>query len=509
MRRHPRRHMEFAFCVLREWGRKLMLILRFAPFGLAAATFLCAGCSRTSSRGIAITHVNVIDATGSPLQRDMTVAVTGDRIAAVAPSRTFSPPRGAQLIDGTGKFLIPGLADMHVHLTGSGEPSGSREYMVPLLVANGVTTVRDMGGYLESLKPLREDIQKGKRLGPQIFFVGPYLDGSPPSFQPSLVVTNATEAAEDVHTLAQQGGDFIKVQSILDREAYLAIAAAAKREHIAFVGHVPDRVTAAEASDAGQKSVEHLTGVLRACAQDEPRLMREQMENGIRKETEAQLRARELAWQRELLRTYSSQKCAELFTKFARNRTWQAPTLILLSRLAFPTREAIEADPDEVSKYVPRTRQATWRSAAAELLGRMQNGEDDLNRALMQKSLEMVGEMQRAGVPILAGTDTGAPFVLPGVALHEELVLLVQAGLTPMQALQTATKGPSDLLGKNGEQGTVASGKFADLVLLDANPLEDIANTTKIRAVVLHGKMLDRATLDAMLSSVEKFATSN
>src|SRR5262249_42378922 len=201
-----------------------------------------------------------------------------ERIESISPSGKTKLPENSDMIDATGKFLIPGLVDAHLHLTGSREPRGSREFFLPLLIANGITTVRDMGGYLESLKPLREEIQRGKRVGPQIFFAGPYLDGSPPSFQPSLVVTNATQASEDVRTLVQQGVDFIKVQSILSREAYFAIAAAAKREHMTLVGHVPDRVTAFEASDAGQKSIEHLTGVLRSCSGDEPRLMREQVQ---------------------------------------------------------------------------------------------------------------------------------------------------------------------------------------------------------------------------------------
>src|SRR5262249_40357246 len=154
-----------------------------------------------------------------------------------------------------------------------GEPDGSRQFLLPLLLANGVTTVRDMGGYLESLMPLRQEIRGGARAAPQIFFAGPYLDGRPPSFQPAMVVNNTDDADKDVNDLKQSGVDFIKVQSNLSHGAYFAIAATAKREHIPFVGHVPDRVTAAEASDAGQRSIEHLTGVLRACSRNEKRLI--------------------------------------------------------------------------------------------------------------------------------------------------------------------------------------------------------------------------------------------
>ncbi len=219
-------------------------------------------CSRKPSSGpLAITHVTLIDATGAEPKSDVTVIVADKKIQSIGPSATTRVPGDAQIIDATSKFLIPGLTDFHLHLTGAGEPTGSREFFIPLLLANGITTVRDMGGYLQSLVPLRQEIRSGKRVGPEILFSGPYLDGDPPSFQPSLVVTNATQATDDVQSLVAQGVDFIKVQSILSRTAYFAIADAAKQQHISFVGHVPDRVTAAEASDAGQKSIEHLTGV--------------------------------------------------------------------------------------------------------------------------------------------------------------------------------------------------------------------------------------------------------
>jgi imidazolonepropionase-like amidohydrolase len=476
---------------------------------ILAASILFGSCSHPGqSTLLAITHVTLIDATGSAPQPDTTVILADHRIASVGPSKATDIPRNAQILDGTGKFLIPGLADMHVHLTGSGEPAGSREFILPLLIANGITTVREMGGYLESLIPLRHDIEGGKRLGPQIFFAGPYLDGSPPSFQPSLVVTNAVEASEDVHQLVARGVDFIKVQSVLSRDAYFAIARTCRQEHVTFVGHVPDAVTAAEASDAGQKSIEHLTGVLRACAKDEPHLMREQIRNSRRKDTLARSRGRELAVERQLLQTYSGEKAAELMEKFVGNQTWQVPTLILLRNLAYATPQIDRSD-NPVAEYVPHKLLEQWLAVRHEQNEGATAQEFAVRAALLQRSIQLVGTMQASGVPIMAGTDTGAPYVFPGFALHDELALLVQAGLTPMQALQAATKNPGDFLGKIKTRGTVEKGKFADLLLLDANPLDDIHNTEKIRAVILRGKLLDRNALDALLAAEEKFASSN
>ncbi len=345
----------------------------------------------------------------------MTVFLADEQIAAIGPSKSVFIPRKTKTFDATGKFLIPGLVDMHVHLTGAGEPTGSREFILPLLLANGITTVRDMGGDLESLLKLRQEIEHGQLQAPRIFFAGPYLDGNPPFFQPSLVVTNSAEASEDIHSLISRGADFIKVQSNLSRDAYFAIADVCRREHITFVGHVPDRVTAGEASDAGQKSIEHLTGVLRACSNDEPLLIRKQFAAGPKKGTKAQSRDRELSWQRELLESYSDQQAAELIAKFIRNQTWQVPTLILLRNDAYPTPET-DPSRDSRRKYIPLQVLANWQKGAKDRDKGATPLEFSLRSGLMQASLHIVGKMNTAGVPIMAGTDTTAPFIFPALA---------------------------------------------------------------------------------------------
>jgi imidazolonepropionase-like amidohydrolase len=463
-------------------------------------------CSKQHGSGaLAITHVTLIDATGSDPQPDVTVIVADEKIQSISPSATTQVPNNAQIVDGSNKFLIPGLTDFHLHLTGAGEPTGSREFFIPLLLANGITTVRDMGGYLQSLVPLRQEIRSGKRMGPEIFFAGPYLDGDPPSFQPSLVVTNPTQAADDVQSLVGQGVDFIKVQSILSRTAYFAIAEAAKQQHISFVGHVPDRVTAAEASDAGQKSIEHLTGVLRACSSAQSRLMEEQFRGGPKNETPQGSHAREVAWEHELLATYSEKTCDALVAKFRANQTWQTPTLVLLRHDAYPTPQS-DATASAFLRYAPKAFVAKWQDVRRKQDQFATPAEFELRNQLFARSSQVVTKMQTAGVGILAGTDSAAPELVPGFSLHEELALLVQAGLSPMQALQAATKSPADFMGVLQKQGTIEVGKNADLLLLDANPLADIRNTEKIRALVVRGKLLDRAALDNLLTEEVAFA---
>ena len=449
--------------------------------------------------------MSVIDGTGAPVQPDSTVLIFGERISAIGLANAIETPPGAKVVEGAGKFLIPGLADMHVHLTGAGEPSGSREFMLPLLVANGITTVRDMGGRADWLKQLWSEIESGKRLGPQIFFTGPYLDGDPPAFQPSIVVRNKTEAAAAVELLKAEGVDFIKVQSRLSREAYFAIAEACRAQKMRFVGHVPDAVSASEASPAGQASIEHLTGVLVATSTQEEELRREQLATGPSNESIEAALQRSRAWQRKLLDSQPTQTTDALNQKFSQNGTWLVPTFPTLVHTCFLTPES-DLRNDPKMKYVPLKLRQIWEQGRRERLANYGAPDFALRAEIVRRSLEIVGKMNAAGVPIMAGTDAAAPNVFPGFSLHEDLTFLVQAGLTPMQALQAATLKPAEFLGRSREQGSIAPGKRADLVLLDANPLEDIRNTQRIRAVVLNGKLLERGELDGLLAGAERYA---
>jgi imidazolonepropionase-like amidohydrolase len=481
--------------------------LRPALFAFATITLLCS-CSRPRSPVLAITHVTVIDATGSPPQPDMTLLIADQQIATLGPSSSTTVPRGARIVDATGKFLIPGLADMHVHLTGAGEPAGSREFVLPLLLANGITAVRDMGGNVEDLLRLRNEITSGIRPGPQIFFTGPYLDGDPPAYQPSIVVKSANEARAAVDRLTIEGVDFIKTQSRLNREAYFAIADESKRLHIRFVGHVPDRVSAMEASQAGQASIEHLTGILLACSLKEEELRPARFVPDPPNETLVQAHARDRAWRRKLMDSYSPQKADALFRAFVVDGTWQVPTFPIMVHLGFVTpKTSLLHDPR--MRHAPQNVRKIWFQGVQAQLENNSDADFALREEIVKRSLEIVDKMQAAGVRIMAGTDIAAPNVFPGSSLHDDLFFLVQAGLNPMQALQAATKNPAEFLGKLQTQGTVEQGKFADLLLLDANPLDDIHNTQKIRALVLRGKLLERTALDGLLASVEKFAEAN
>ena len=450
----------------------------------------------------------MIDTGGGPPQVDSTVLVSGVQISAVGPASSLVIPPGAKIVEGKGKFLIPGLADMHIHLTGAGEPTGSREFFFPLLVANGITTVRDMGGKVEYLSELRNEVESGKRLGPRIFFTGPYLDGDPPGYQPAMVVRTGSDAREAVSRLKGQGVDFIKVQARLSREAYFAIASECRAQQMRFVGHVPDTVSALEASEAGQASIEHLTGVLLAISSHEEELRREQLAAGPPNESVDAALKRIRTWQRSLLDSFSARKTDVLLQEFATNHTWQVPTFPVLVHMGFMTPQTDLRD-DIRSKFLSSQLRQIWDQGRKESLEHRGTEDFALRREIIKRSLEIVGKMNAAGIPVMAGTDAAAPNVYPGFSLHEDLAFLVQAGLTPLQALQAATVRPAEFLGCSREQGAISPGQRADLILLDANPLEDIHNTQKIRAVVLHGELLERNDLDVLLTRAERFATTN
>jgi len=458
---------------------------------LCGTLFLTQPQGATEQRSLALTHVTVIDATGAPARQDVSVVISGERIVELGPTGRVPVPKDALIVNASGKFLIPGLWDMHVH-------EWNKEVFFPLFIANGITGVRDMFSPLPPIKEWRAEMAAGTTVGPDIVAAGIIVDGPHPFCAPcTIAVSNADEGRKAVLKVKEMGSDFIKVYSMVPRDAYFAIADEAKRQHMVFAGHVSEFVSASEASDAGQKSIEHLTGVIVACSAREEEL---------RKSTEARLRAEGIRMDTALdeqaaaLDSFDEKKAAALFARFVRNETWMCPTLSVLRALARSGDADFRNDPRV--KYIPSfLKKQFWEDA----YGWKEHTADDVARGkrVFQKQLEVVGMMRRAGVHFIAGTDTANPYVFPGFSLHEELALLVQTGFTPMQALQSATRDAAQYLGLLDSTGTIEKGKVADLVLLDANPLSEISNTRKINAVVRRGKLISRQELDKMLTDVE------
>jgi imidazolonepropionase-like amidohydrolase len=441
---------------------------------------------------IVITHATVINPGAASVETNRTIVITGDRIIAVSDAAKFQTPKNARVIDATGEYLIPGLWDMHVHSAfGDWFPNG-RDVILPLFIANGVTGVRDMGGDIPVLMTWRKQIADGEIIGPRMQISGPMLDAYLPDgklrFPSSIAVTTPASAVAAVDSLEKQGVDFIKVQSVISRDAYLAAAAEAHRQGLPIVGHVPDKLRIREVVAAGQKSIEHLMGVFEGCSTEEDKFIK----------GDGNLKL--------LLTTQDKQRCDSLAKLLAQNQTWQVPTLAWQRGGTFLDQRDLKHQP--LDKYVPAYwRDVTWRRFTDEMMPDLLRDPLPLRQKYFARNLQMVGALHHAGVPFMAGTDT-APgvYIMPGFSLHDELANFVEAGFTPMESLQTATSNPAKFLGMEASLGAVEPGKIADLVLLKANPLDDIRNTEKIEAVIANGRLLDRAALDQILVKVEAAA---
>lgn len=450
------------------------------------------------SSKLAITHITLIDATGRPPQPDQTVLIDGGRIAAVGASAKIKVPKATRTIDGSGKFLVPGFWDMHVHLAGiNADPSWSKEVLLPLLLANGITGARDMGGDLDALLSWQREIESGALVGPHIVAAGPFIAARGKKTPEQYPVASADEARAAVDDLKKRGANFIKIISMPSRDAFFALADESKKENIPFVGHLPFEIGAAEASDAGMRSIEHFLYSAFALsfsskeAELRPRLV------------EAEKKGDSAAWEQiahEADATYSQEKAATLIQTLKKNGTWVTPTLASLDITSHPERWKSD---DPLLSFVPPSMAKQWRDSfddapmkqRAAWLGRQASNDWKLTR-----------ELHRAGVPLLVGSDSLDPFVFPGDSFHHELGELVRAGFTPMEALQAATRGAAQLLGRERELGTIEVGHLADLVLLSANPAENIANTRTVWGVIRNGNLYDRAALDSLLEQAKKAA---
>jgi imidazolonepropionase-like amidohydrolase len=395
---------------------------------------------------------------------------------------------------------------MHVH--GASDERASWSHL--LFIANGVVGVRDMSGPPDA-HAWRAAQTSNPDPSPSIYLGSPIVDGPNPVWPDSIVARDEAQGRAIVDQQQQRGADFIKVYSRLPHDVYIAIADEANKRGISFEGHVPESVTAAEASRAGQKSIEHLTRVADSCSKEE-RAIDTEMEQQL-----ALFRAPNATMTQKIdsgkniirlntrvIETFDEATAQSLFALFLKNGTWQCPTLTLLrAQIDDPLTAS-----DPRLQYLSKEVRARWDA------GYYKNVPPGpraaiikLNRLEFDESLKLVGLMYRSGVPILAGTDTMNPQCFPGFGIHDELALLVDAGLSPMAALQTATRNAAQFMGQLDHRGTIEAGKSADLVLLDKDPLADIHNTRSIQAVVLNGRLYTRAALDAMLAKAQALAT--
>lgn len=432
---------------------------------------------------IAIENVAVVDVVRGEIVTPRTVVIVDGRITASGQSDAVTIPPEAVRVDGQGRYLMPGLVDMHVHLFNDASRRPPNVWAFPLFVANGVTGIRDMRterGPMATVEGWRTKAARGEIIAPRVLAAGVAVSGE------------TTEAARrQVRDAKAASADFLKVFSGVREPQWRAIMEEARALRMPVCGHIPSEVRLLEAAKAGQRSNEHLTQVYEACSDREKQLL--EARKDLKDEALVRLRERQ---EPEVLERFDEAACDRVAAALARTGQVQVPTLVL------PYFEA-QGSPQDLREN-PRWRllradeQARWERIFKE--GYPRAG-DKLAARRFQRSRQIVKTLHQAGVRILAGTDAPMPQVYPGFALHEELELLVESGLSAADTLRAATIWPADFLGLSESAGSVAVGKRADLLLLDENPLTDIRHTQRIRAVVLDGRLLRRADLDRLLES--------
>jgi imidazolonepropionase-like amidohydrolase len=481
--------------------REIMKSLVIIPY------LLLLSYARAQSPTLVIRGVTVVDVRDGSLRPEQTVLIAGNRITAVGPAEQVRPPDDADLVDVAGGFLIPGLWDMHVHSVANvaldqGQSVAAQDWHFPLYLAHGVTGVRNMNDgtadvTLEQSKSVRRRLAQEELRGPPRFLTaGPSIDGDPPLGSNSVVVRTAAEAKAAVQQLAANGADLVKVYENLSREAYFAIIDEARRRGIPVDGHVPFRVTLEEAADAGQRTAEHPDALAAGCS-TATEVERKRFMRVLANYNNLPEREKFLAMFRHIRALYDSRdpaSCASAIEAYRRQGVAVTADLVAYHHVVHA--KQVLADAARM-RLVPREIRRNWETwVDSEAAREFQS----ILGPIVPLELENVRVLNKAGILLLAGTDVGVPLQVPGISLHVELERLVEAGLTPLEALRTATLNPARVLNMTDSLGTIEAGKLADLVLLDANPLSKIRNTQKIRAVVANGRLYRRAQLDQLLA---------
>ncbi|QWF81170.1 amidohydrolase family protein [Amycolatopsis sp. CA-230715] len=474
------------------------LLVAGAAAGIASTTaWPAVAVTERAGRGIAFTHATVLDPASGRVLPDTTVLVRGDTIAEVGRQVRLD---GATVVDLRGKYVVPGLADMHAHAQADGIDNG-------LYVANGVTTVREMAGSPKA-RDWRDRIEAGTLLGPRYTVGSRIIDGLPSIWDPKwtdvVQVGGPAAARAAVRGEIARGADFIKVYSRVSRDAYRALADEAHRHGVPFVGHCPDAVPLHEAAELGQTSIEHLfwTPFETSTRESWIRSEIQRIRLGLGDYAGWFAALHPLEW--TAAHTYSPVKARRLHEKLARHAVRQVPTLAMHRGLDFA--RTIDMN-DPRNKYLPADALETQKMARQELYLKDRAPSQDAEWAAMfDYRLRTVRRMYEAGVPLMTGTDTGTVAVWPGFSVHDELELFVAAGIPPMAALHASTAEPAAFLGTR--TGRVAPGHAADLAILDADPLHDIRNTRKLSGVVVRGRYVDAAERLRILAEVEHTAAT-
>ena len=472
---------------------------RLFLLSLALVTVL-AGFSQPSAKRftLVITNVNIIDVPTGKVVQNRLLAISGDTIKAVDDTKMAAKYKADRYVDARGKYAMPGLWDMHVHFRGGDSLIGANKALLPLFLANGITTVRECGGDMTpSVMTWRKATALGELAGPRIFTSGPKLDGPGAVWAGSIPVTNPAEVSKALDSLQKIGVDFVKIyDSKISHDAYLEIIRQAKKRGMKVTGHMPFTVELKEAAALGMDGSEHLYYVFKACSSKE-----DSITDLIRQSENTAHPIGLFGALPALFNTFDSAKAKSLFKYLAEKNFTITPTLFISKTLG----EIKQTDhtTDSMLAYIDPGIQATYQ---ARVRSARRQSDDGTQFKLKYDALctSLVPQMYAAGVNIVAGSDCGASnsFVYPGTSLHGEIKLLVASGLTPAQGLKTAVVNGAKFMKVENFYGSLQAGKCSDLILLDSNPLENINAIDQINVVMANGKLYTKEDLNALLAGV-------
>jgi Amidohydrolase family len=449
-----------------------------------------------------IRNVNVVSIERNRLQPEHDVLIRAGRIVAIGASGRVRTPNSTHVVDGRGKFLIPGLWDFHVHIFSA---PGEEDLALPIYIINGVTGIRDVGALRTRAEQqsIVDAVARGERVGPRIILAGALIDGPPGSWPGQMVASNAEEGRARVREAKAAGWTSIKSYSLLSEVAYLGIAREAMRLNLPLFGHIPESVSLDTAIKAGHRSIEHFGRVTQACSTAEADMVAANASALSGPNPFPTLMSVMSGHNKTTLEHWDAQRCAQVAKRLSRAGTAVMPSLMVSDFYL-----GKDPAPDDPRMHtVPKAVRAQWnqrdwrrQQMSAELLALAPQ-----SVALNWKTFKLVHD---AGVTVLAGTDAAYanPFLFHGYTLQDELARYVDAGLTPQQALKSATVNPARFLKQPRAGNLIAAGQRADLVLLDENPLKDISAIRRIHAVIADGRLFDRAALDGLLRDVQELA---
>ena len=464
--------------------------MRFFLTALAALTISAASAAAPPSDGV-IRHVAVIDVEHGRIRYNQAVAWRNGTIVAVGPDARIAKTRANLIVEGKGRYLIPGLWDMHVHFGGGPALIEENEALLPLYIAHGVTTIRDCSGDLpDQVLAWRDAIARGSLLGPRLLTSGAKLEGIKPIWKGTIEVGSRADVDAAIAHEKRVGVDFVKItDSTIDPQLFLYAVTRARAAGLRVSGHIPMQDTVDQAVAAGISSIEHMDYAYKAGVKDQAAIAAD-FASGRIDRAEAN---------RRIDVGFDPATAISAYRRLAEQRVFVTPTLNI-SNITAHLDQQTHTNDDYLAYIGPGLRKTyDWRVQRA---ASATPAEIAARHTHFDRMAAILPMLQQAGVTIMAGTDAGFlnSYDYPGIGLHDELALFVKYGLTPAQALSSATRAGPAWFGELGRYGAIAPGKVADFVLLDRNPLEDIAATRAIRLVVLHGRTFDRDALDAMLA---------